>query len=247
MRRKGCDGTASIGQTFFDTVVEISREKLAKEAANSGDDSSKFQKALTDISGEAYSLLSLRPLLSLWRHSARQDKSGKQALNKHQLDEMQQIDEMHNTHPIVEMHNTHQIDKTHNTESKEPLLPNTKPDLDFPKMFKDVFLPLVIDVGCGWGTTLLGLASKSNSAVQGMCVEKGGEFNYLGIDMSEKCVSYARGTASRWALSSRCAFVVADVDEVLQALGGGARGGGGYPGQVHVCVCVCVCVSVCVL
>jgi hypothetical protein len=51
-------------------------------------------------------------------------------------------------------------------------------------------LPLVLDVGCGFGVSLLGLAAAEHS--------RGGvaapvAYNYLGCDLSSHCIAYASG------------------------------------------------------
>jgi SAM-dependent methyltransferase len=77
---------------------------------------------------------------------------------------------------------------------------------DSPLGFQDMTLPLVIDIGCGFGVSLLGLAT-SNAA--------GSDMNYLGCDLSTHCIDYARGLAARWDLSSRCRFAVAPAEDFL--------------------------------
>lgn len=73
--------------------------------------------------------------------------------------------------------------------------------------FQDATLPLVVDVGCGFGVSLLGLAAvehrhrhahrdsekpdfgnKSGEGNVGV-----GGYNYLGCDLSSHCIAYASG------------------------------------------------------
>ena len=97
------------------------------------------------------------------------------------------------------------------------------------KAFKDIFadpsLPLVIDIGCGYGVYLLrlcDLAMRNHSILQG----KYRQLNYLGVDMNRRCVLYANGLSSRWGMEQQCAFLEMDsltcLDYVLN----------NYPGSV---------------
>lgn len=85
----------------------------------------------------------------------------------------------------------------------------TPPPLDWNQRFQDPHLPLVIDVGCGMGVSLLGLASLSAQETnwQGR--------NFLGIDLNPVTIGYASGIAQRWNLSDRLAFVVGAAESVL--------------------------------
>jgi len=80
-------------------------------------------------------------------------------------------------------------------------------------LFADPSLPLVIDVGCGYGATLLGLshdqARQSPSSGQQ-------RFNFLGCEMSLACVRFASGLAFRWGLKSNCAFVKVEALQCLE-------------------------------
>jgi len=76
-------------------------------------------------------------------------------------------------------------------------------------------LPLVVDLGCGFGTSIIGLARGD-----------GGACNYLGVDSSPACIRVARGFAERLGVSDRCRFVRADSEDALRwaaaEYGGGA-------------------------
>lgn len=58
---------------------------------------------------------------------------------------------------------------------------------DSPVEFADTRLPLVVDVGCGFGVSLLGLAAVEHAK------RGGGWHNYLGCDLSSHCIAYASG------------------------------------------------------
>jgi SAM-dependent methyltransferase len=91
-------------------------------------------------------------------------------------------------------------------------------------MFADPSRPLIVDIGCGMGLSLLGLASLEQetsssriSWIQGC--------NFVGVDLSAVAIGFARGIASRWGLG-RLAFVLASADQLLDDLKS-------YPGPVR--------------
>jgi hypothetical protein len=92
---------------------------------------------------------------------------------------------------------------------------------DSPIGFADMNAPLVVDVGCGFGVTLLGLAasryvyrnSDDTSFYSRNLPE--GDINFLGCDLSNHCVSYASNIAREWKIDSRCRFCVAPAESFL--------------------------------
>ena len=203
---------------FFSQVVEICREKIRKKETDLGKKSSskhQYDETLSNIADVKYSLLSHRPLLSLWRYSARQKKCGKQNTDKD---------------------TDKDTDKETETEKKKVAV---AVPLDVGSLFSDPTLPIIFDAGCGWGVTILGLASNdssssiaasfssSSSKTASKTACSAPEYNYLGCDMSSNCVRYANGLSSRWGLSKHCMFVCASVDAVVHALKS-------YPGHLHL-------------
>ena len=77
--------------------------------------------------------------------------------------------------------------------------------------FADPSLPLVVDLGCGFGTSLLGLLEHGLSGV-GAC-------NVLGCDASAAKMAFASGIAARRGHAPRAAFVSASASEVVAWLG----------------------------
>jgi len=69
--------------------------------------------------------------------------------------------------------------------------------------FIDDSRPLVVDVGCGLGVSLLGLAAEDASR------------NYLGVDLNPQLVGYANGLAFRWGLSRHLTFATVDAEKML--------------------------------
>jgi tRNA G46 methylase TrmB len=92
------------------------------------------------------------------------------------------------------------------------------------KRFLDPNRDLVIDLGCGMGVSLLGLASLNSS--DPVCRDfNWSNCNYVGVDLSPMTVNYANGIAQRWAIDGRLVFVVGAVDHFLDA----AKS---YPGRI---------------
>jgi SAM-dependent methyltransferase len=91
------------------------------------------------------------------------------------------------------------------------------------RQWKDIFLdvtrPLVVDLGCGMGITLLGLATCHTSHGWEKC-------NFLGTDLSVLAIGYANGLASRWELGDRLRFTVASAEELIESLST-------YPGRTE--------------
>lgn len=95
---------------------------------------------------------------------------------------------------------------------------------DSPLGFSDMTAPLVIDVGCGFGVTLLGLAAAHNiynkSNTKGSSVYETnlpkGLVNFLGCDLSNHCIAYASSIARKWNLSDKCRFCTAPAEAFLE-------------------------------
>lgn len=64
--------------------------------------------------------------------------------------------------------------------------------------------PLIVDLGCGFGTSLLTVLSRTDS------------LNVLGCDASIQKAAYARGVAARWGRGGNAAFCVADALSVMR-------------------------------
>jgi SAM-dependent methyltransferase len=76
--------------------------------------------------------------------------------------------------------------------------------------FSSPQLPLVLDLGCGYGASLLALAA---AAADGNSCAR---MNFLGVDMNPRSLSYARGITARWGLQGSCCFLEADSDAALE-------------------------------
>ena len=76
--------------------------------------------------------------------------------------------------------------------------------------FEDTQLPLIIDIGCGYGVSLLAMAMNIKDGKYQRRV------NFLGVDMNEKSITYANGIAKRWALDNFCKFVYSDATSLIE-------------------------------
>lgn len=104
--------------------------------------------------------------------------------------------------------------------------------------FDDPTLPLVIDVGCGLGVSLIGLASHSksddyvaapsdlSSSLHDVDLTK---CNYLGGDLNEATVRFANSITSRWNLTDRLHFIQASAEDMLDQMEES-----NYPGELSL-------------
>lgn len=145
-------------------------------------------------------LLSTRPLLWLWRFSARQSKM-----------KVRRHDEINEAASL----------KSSSCET-----------LEWMSGFKDSSLPLVVDIGCGLGVSLVGLASLRQSLLDNkQCdAETMGidwnECNYLGGDLSILGTRFGKGIATRWELTDHLQFTLASAQDLIQQVDRA------YPGRV---------------
>ncbi|CAJ1952508.1 unnamed protein product [Cylindrotheca closterium] len=103
-------------------------------------------------------------------------------------------------------------------------------------MFKDPSRPLVIDVGCGMGVSLLGLASGNSQVSSQVLLGENSsslswkDCNFVGLDLGALGIGYARGLAFRRGIDDRLQFVVDSAESCLQSL---VRS---YPGPIKLCL-----------
>lgn len=95
---------------------------------------------------------------------------------------------------------------------------------DWSEVFDDPTRPLVVDIGCGYGVSLHGLATlKEKDLVRTSREEldihvEWDQCNYLGIDLSRTAIGFAESLSSRWDIRGKLAYVVGSAEDVLQAL-----------------------------
>jgi len=105
-------------------------------------------------------------------------------------------------------------------------------------MFEDVSRPLVVDVGCGMGVSLLGLASttidrdaseqESARLLLGQKT-KWSDCNFVGVDLGALGIEYSRGVAHRWNAEGNLQFVIDAAEDFCQHLQS-------YPGEIRCCM-----------
>jgi SAM-dependent methyltransferase len=150
-----------------------------------------------------FDLLSPRSLLWLWRFSARQTKPKA-------------------TDPSISDDKRLKPLETHKfTRSVIPMLPN----------FQNNCRPLIVDLGCGLGVSLLGLATTSTSRVD----ERYGpsnlleeidyeSCNFLGADLSQLAIGYARGIGKRWGVNDKLQYSWASAEQCLDMIDASYKG-----------------------
>ena len=86
-------------------------------------------------------------------------------------------------------------------------------------MFDDPTRPLVCDLGCGMGVSLLGLASLEAATVGGNHSDfyyGWSDCNFVGVDLSALSINYAKSIAARWNIDGKLAFVVDTAESLLE-------------------------------
>ena len=178
------------------------------------------EKGIIDMlqKGE-FELHTERSLLWIWRFSTRQRKQ--QAFLK-----------------SASRHWESSATQRHVADSKCNSIPSVIQQWD--TVFDDPTLPLVVDVGCGMGISVLGLATTTTSADNSSLQEINGSedistfdfewnnCNFLGADLSQLAINFASSISQRWKLKGRVHFEVISAEEVLENIVAS------YPGPVKL-------------
>jgi SAM-dependent methyltransferase len=130
-----------------------------------------------------------RALLWLWRHATKQTKPTKGVT------------------ALGEPAKSGQAGAVIATEGQRCGIPNLSTPAE---LFADPALPLVVDLGCGYGVSLLSLCEQSMRD----CFPQ--KFNFLGADLSNRAVRYASGISKRWGQTGQAAFVYADCNDAMR-------------------------------
>jgi SAM-dependent methyltransferase len=141
-----------------------------------------------------FDLLSPRPLLWLWRFSARQPK----ARNETATSTEEEVD--------------YRIPSISNSNSSNWL-----------HKYSDTSRPLIVDIGCGLGVSLLGLATlesagRAREASEILGEVAIGDCNYLGGDLSGLTIRFGQGIATRWNLQERLQYTYASAEDLLDQI-----------------------------
>ncbi|KAG7357067.1 putative methyltransferase [Nitzschia inconspicua] len=196
-------GVGGPGQVISDTTIQMFQ--LATDLLRGKSDSghhTEVIKALEDAienysnrehsSASSFGLHSTWPLLWLWRFAARQTKARTFVDARDNFGDNMDDD-------IMELSNTKNGVCLNNANN-------------WIQNYEDLSRPLVVDIGCGMGVSLLGLATLSYGSYEdvGRYVTDfpsfGESCNYLGGDLSLLSLNYARGIADRWNIQNRVQF-----------------------------------------
>ncbi len=162
--------------------------------ADEKDESIDYKSIIQSLKDFSFGLHSDRSLLGLWRFSTRQRKQRTFFKNA-----ARHFDGKYEF-PIA--------DTTVNSVEQ----------YDWWTMFKDPSRPLVVDVGCGMGVSLLGLASALHFDDQDKMDIDWSECNFVGVDLSSLAIGYANGVCSRWGLENVLTFIVDSAENCLAKL-----------------------------
>ena len=185
---KLCERLACAG--VRDGGIYLQAARLLRDKGDAGGDTAEYLLAALAtaeaLDHEATGLrMSLgnnsRPKMAMWTYLSRQRKAGKQNL-------------------VAE--NCEVAAATAVATAAAPLPPSLA------TLFADPSLPLVVDLGCGLGVSLLGLAEARGQEV----------YNFCGVELNSESARYGQGIAARWGLGGRVAFVQLECCEALERL-----------------------------
>lgn len=184
-------GAGVVDQSLYGAMSALVVEKTPE--------GSSLPDSLADLQSGHYTLLSDRPLFALFRFAARQSKHGRQRVYDNVDSDDDEDDEND------EVQSEHSSDEQDIAQSVQ--VPS---DFDINSLFEDSTLPLVLDLGCGYGVSLLGL---SYTYMQNGMPPK---FNFLGCDMNGRAMHFANGISHKWNMMKQCCFIVCDIVKGLQ-------------------------------
>jgi hypothetical protein len=183
-------------------LYKTERRTLAK--------SLQYEAAITMLSSGEFSIFSDMPLLWLWRFAARQRKHG------NQMTEASDFPLSDLTITKLGGSNSKLCDiQQEGNETSLTSQYNAEERLQLP-LFDDPTLPLVIEIGCGFGVSMLGLSYRENLMNSSASISR--KHNFLACDMSNIAIGYARGISKRWGMDGYCQFLEADAMSFLQLI-----------------------------
>lgn len=190
---------------------DVAVEKAAVAAFKSKNASHTF--LTNDTSSDLLNFHSDRCLLMIWKFSTRQRKQRAflQSAVKH----------------WEQQHSSITVD-----DCESALDSNEQKEIPWPDLYKDPHRPLVIDVGCGMGVSLLGLARGRDVDVDS-CPFLDIDLktcNFAGVDLSGLAIGYARGLSHRWGMNDRLHFFVDNAESFLEKVINS------YPGPLRFCL-----------
>lgn len=216
---------AASGVRSAPALEEVARAALDSKSVGDNDFLAGSDRSLLDYHSE-------RPLLLIWKFSTKQKKQRAflTQARKHWERHSESFESTGHTMAI---------------DSKGSMLhssPEKFNEYDWSDLFTDPTRPLVVDIGCGMGTSLLGLASTTigaeketdsmlDYAASLLCAPSTSweDCNFIGADLGALGIAYAEGLSSRWGLDGKVAFVVDAAEDVLDRIAAT------YPGPVQLC------------
>lgn len=175
-------------------VADAILQRKQEEAVADGNAKWRFDPVIN------YDLFSGRVLMLLWRYATKQTKPTKRTKSSANKVGGTKITGLKGEGDGA-VADCETSEKTNNIETNLP---------PFQSLFADPTLPLVLDLGCGYGVSLLNLCDQ--------CAHDrlGRKFNFLGADLSNRAIQYASGITSRWGYTDTCAFLYCDCTRILQ-------------------------------
>jgi tRNA G46 methylase TrmB len=185
----------------------------------------KLTKKDIPIQSPYFNLHSNECSMLVWHFSTRQRKQRTflQTASKHYYSDLMDTNNQNsNNNQVADGRITNEKDDNFNND-------NTVGDHN-PFRWYDIFAdptrPLIIDVGCGMGMSLLGLAtiSPSSSPINSdlltspTCPFPYHLCNCIGVDLSSLSINYANGIAKRWNIHDRLVFVVDEAEHFLDQM-----------------------------
>ena len=163
-----------------------------------------YEYIISSLSDNSFGLHSDRSLLGLWRFSTRQRKQRSFFENA-----------------------ARHFDSQFRGNETTVVASSREDQYNWSAIFEDPSRPLVVDIGCGMGVSLLGLASSSPDSIddQAEIQIDWSQCNFIGIDLSHLTIGYGQSVRSRCGLGN-LAFVVDSAENCL------IRICTSYPGKV---------------
>lgn len=171
---------------------------------------------LDDLHREKFDFHSERSLLWIWRFSTRQRKQ------RHFL---KAASEHWESKRIQEFAKEEILRPKDSSSGEENVLPWTD-------IYEDATQPLVLDIGCGMGVSILGLSSLKDVDCQDndMINLEWSKCNYLGADLSRLGVNFATAVSKRSNSKKNVHFVSCAAEEIV------AHVATSYPGCLRLCM-----------
>ena len=78
--------------------------------------------------------------------------------------------------------------------------------------------PLIVDIGCGMGVSLIGLSTSNETSEESILDIHWNQCNYIGCDLNQLLVGFARGITKQWHLDDRVQFTVQSGQDLLESI-----------------------------